>query len=248
MTACLSSSTSSATSFSSSFSSLSQVLGVGIDVAHTARFTGVYERRGRRFLDKMLHPTECAHFLATLSHTHDDVGNRQRADYLAARWACKEALVKATGVRVLFPDVCLRRQHGDGERDDGVDDNSHADGAMALVRAQMSKLSFATQALDDADNHQSQPQQQQQQHLRYLALDVGGDSWQMLARRGIRLPRCGDSHDATTTPTSTTTTTTAAAVRTTTPECEVLVSVTHDGGFAAAVVLLQRVDGRSAEK
>ena len=63
------------------------ILGLGTDLVGIARIRGVYERQGRRFLDRVYTPDEQAYCLAA-----KDPGER-----LAARWAAKEAVMKALG-------------------------------------------------------------------------------------------------------------------------------------------------------
>lgn len=63
------------------------VTGLGIDLTAIARFDGMEERLWRYFLSE-----EEARELA-------DVSTPLRAQFLAVRWACKEAIFKATGRR-----------------------------------------------------------------------------------------------------------------------------------------------------
>ncbi len=61
------------------------VCGIGIDIVEVARVAGVAERHGERFLRRIYTPLE-------LAKVH---GNRNQ--YLAARFAAKEAAFKALG-------------------------------------------------------------------------------------------------------------------------------------------------------
>lgn len=61
------------------------IVGLGIDIAEMARLAKVYDKFGRRFLEKILTPAE----LATLPV--------QALPYIAGRFAAKEAAVKALG-------------------------------------------------------------------------------------------------------------------------------------------------------
>ncbi len=63
----------------------SMIVGLGIDIAEMARLAKVYEKFGRRFLEKFLTPTELASLPA------------QPLPYIAGRFAAKEAAVKALG-------------------------------------------------------------------------------------------------------------------------------------------------------
>lgn len=63
----------------------SMIVGLGIDIAEMARIAKVYEKFGRRFLDKFLTPAELASLPA------------RALPYIAGRFAAKEAAVKALG-------------------------------------------------------------------------------------------------------------------------------------------------------
>ena len=61
------------------------ILGLGTDLVGIARIRGVFERQGQRFLERVYTPAEQTYCLAA-----KDPGER-----LAARWAAKEAVMKA---------------------------------------------------------------------------------------------------------------------------------------------------------
>ncbi|EGW52611.1 MAG: holo-[acyl-carrier-protein] synthase [Desulfovibrio fairfieldensis] len=61
------------------------IVGLGIDIAEMARLAKVYDKFGRRFLEKILTPAELAALPA------------QALPYIAGRFAAKEAAVKALG-------------------------------------------------------------------------------------------------------------------------------------------------------
>lgn len=65
------------------------LLGVGLDVVEVDRIAGVMERRGERFLARILTPQE-----------RRDVGDPPRVPSVAARFAAKEAVAKAFGTGV----------------------------------------------------------------------------------------------------------------------------------------------------
>lgn len=85
-------------------------LGSRIGYAHrTATGSGTWTRMGsyrgnyaQRFLRKVLHPSEVEYY-HTLRH------EEEQARYAASRWAVKEACVKASGVRLFFPDICVHK-------------------------------------------------------------------------------------------------------------------------------------------
>ena len=63
------------------------IFGIGIDVLKAERIDGVLERRGERFIERLLMPEE----LAQLART------QRPKRFLAMRFAAKEAIVKAMG-------------------------------------------------------------------------------------------------------------------------------------------------------
>lgn len=77
-----------------------RLFGHGVDVAAMSRFTDVVSRFGDKFLNKCLHPSEFAAY-------HRIESPEAREKFLASRWAVKEAVVKATGKRLLFPEIAL---------------------------------------------------------------------------------------------------------------------------------------------
>lgn len=64
------------------------ILGLGLDVTELSRITRAWERFGNRFSARILHPEEAARFAAL---------SASRVIFLAARFAAKEAAVKALG-------------------------------------------------------------------------------------------------------------------------------------------------------
>lgn len=63
------------------------ILGLGTDLIGIARIAAVQARQGRRFLDRVYTAAELEYCLAA----------REPAERLAARWAAKEATMKALG-------------------------------------------------------------------------------------------------------------------------------------------------------
>ena len=63
------------------------ILGLGTDLIGVARIAAVHARQGRRFLDRVYTAAELDYCLAA----------REPAERLAARWAAKEAAMKALG-------------------------------------------------------------------------------------------------------------------------------------------------------
>lgn len=77
------------------------IYGIGTDLLAIKRIERAYKRHPKRFVEKLLSETEKKHFNKT----------SRPVNYLAKRWAAKEAFAKAcgTGIRspVLFPAISL---------------------------------------------------------------------------------------------------------------------------------------------
>ena len=77
------------------------IVGLGTDLVGVARIAGVHARQGARFLERVYTPDEIAYCLAATAP-----GER-----LAARWAAKEACMKALGtgwaLGVTFTQIAL---------------------------------------------------------------------------------------------------------------------------------------------
>ena len=89
--------------------------GIGTDIAHIPRFVRLLSDHALavRLQRKMLHPLEIAQVSSLQSAADPSSMHRQVAEFVASRWAVKEAVTKAFGARLLFPDIRLcspRRQ------------------------------------------------------------------------------------------------------------------------------------------
>lgn len=83
------------------------IVGLGVDICSVQRMAQVVDRHGQRFLDRVFVPEEQAAFLQ----------RRSAPERLAARFAAKEALMKALGTGrsqgVSFLDIhVLNRESG----------------------------------------------------------------------------------------------------------------------------------------
>nr|PZN69698.1 MAG: 4'-phosphopantetheinyl transferase [Bacillota bacterium] len=65
------------------------ILGTGVDIVAVERLARAVDRHGERFLRRVFTPAELAYC---------ESGRRQRAQRLAARFAAKEAVLKALGI------------------------------------------------------------------------------------------------------------------------------------------------------
>lgn len=80
------------------------IFGIGTDILHIPRIEKAFQRHPQRFAEKLLSPLE------QLEYQQKTAPDKQ-VNYLAKRWAVKEAFAKAcgTGLRepVLFPHISL---------------------------------------------------------------------------------------------------------------------------------------------
>ena len=77
-----------------------QIYGIGVDIVSISRIKRLHERYGDRFLKKAYHQEEIEIFQNCKQHCVN------KYDYLASRWAAKEAVQKAiSSPRILFPEI-----------------------------------------------------------------------------------------------------------------------------------------------
>ncbi len=86
------------------------IVGIGVDVVHIPRIRSAIERWQERFLERVFTPDEVAYARR----------RRDPAEHLAARFAAKEATLKALGtglsMGVRWREVEVRRARGEGPR------------------------------------------------------------------------------------------------------------------------------------
>ena len=82
------------------------LLGLGVDIVECARIGSLWERHGARFLERCFRPEELAPVLAR--------PRPAAVPALAARWAAKEAFLKAVGglPGVVYRDIAVVREAG----------------------------------------------------------------------------------------------------------------------------------------
>ena len=78
------------------------IKGIGVDLVQISRITRILEGKiSSRFLNRVLHVKERAEYQSFTSA-------KRRSEFVASRWAYKEAIVKATGnKKIIFNKVCL---------------------------------------------------------------------------------------------------------------------------------------------
>jgi holo-[acyl-carrier-protein] synthase len=75
---------------------------VGIDIVDIRRIAKMLERHGERFLVKVFTPAEVSYAVTT----------RRQEEFLAGRFAAKEAFMKASGRRLAFRDIEVQSDSG----------------------------------------------------------------------------------------------------------------------------------------
>ena len=75
------------------------IYGIGVDIAYIPRFQRTISLFEKRFLQRAFHPAEILQF-----HLLPKDGNH-RCNFVASRWAAKEAAYKAFGTKILFADI-----------------------------------------------------------------------------------------------------------------------------------------------
>jgi holo-[acyl-carrier-protein] synthase len=75
---------------------------IGIDIVDIRRIAKMLERHGGRFLEKVFTPAEVSYAVTT----------RRKEEYLAGRFAAKEAFMKASGRRLVFRDIEVLSESG----------------------------------------------------------------------------------------------------------------------------------------
>lgn len=78
--------------------------GIGIDIVEVDRIREILSRRGKRFLERLFTPREIAYALSARSPL--------REERLAARFAAKEAFIKALGRPVPFREIEVVNEDG----------------------------------------------------------------------------------------------------------------------------------------
>ena len=77
------------------------IIGMGTDLIAVQRIKKIYQRHPQRFLERTYHPEEQAYCLKA----------KDPAERLAARWAAKEAVMKALGTGwaqgIQFPHIAI---------------------------------------------------------------------------------------------------------------------------------------------
>ena len=86
------------------------IFGIGVDIVKVSRIARLVERYGGRFLRRAFHPLEIARHERYVASGLVSKGS----EFLASRWAVKEATLKAfNGYRIPFPNVHVLKGGGD---------------------------------------------------------------------------------------------------------------------------------------
>ena len=119
------------------------IYGIGTDIAHIPRFVRLLSDHAlrARLQRKMLHPLEIQQVSSIRASAAVNADVRV-AEYVAGRWAVKEAVTKAFGARLLFPDIYL---HSPNRTLNAAAVSTHTATAPALS-AQVSVAAAATPA------------------------------------------------------------------------------------------------------
>jgi holo-[acyl-carrier protein] synthase len=78
------------------------IRGIGIDLVDVQRFKGVMERCGKRFIERVFTEEEIRYCK----------GKHKPHIYFAARFASKEAVIKAVGKTIPFRDIEVLKEEG----------------------------------------------------------------------------------------------------------------------------------------
>ncbi|TNV75148.1 hypothetical protein FGO68_gene14064 [Halteria grandinella] len=93
-----------------------RIFGVGTDICSVQRMTHMIDRGPQfldRFLKRVLHDQEIEEF-KKINQSQEDV--KQAGQYLASRWAFKEAMVKASGnTGLYYPGMYLKKGENKGK-------------------------------------------------------------------------------------------------------------------------------------
>lgn len=102
---------------------------VGIDIVDIARIGRALDRHGERFLEKVCAPSEIARAKKL----------RRPQEYLAGRFAAKEAFMKASGRRLAWTEIEVLNEEGrpfivyQGKRYNGVSISHERSYAVSVV-------------------------------------------------------------------------------------------------------------------
>ena len=97
---------------------IARIVGVGTDITSVGRMLDIIKRGGsfeQRFLKRVLHPVEMGEYSKIREGGEEEW--QRAAQYMASRWAFKEAMVKASGnTRLLYPGMYLKKkEEGSGK-------------------------------------------------------------------------------------------------------------------------------------
>ena len=89
----------------------SLIFGCGCDVVRMSRIKNTYVKFGKRFLLRAYHPTEIVEFESLAATTTTTEPTTKQIQFLASRWAVKEAVTKAlVQHRISFSDMSVTKR------------------------------------------------------------------------------------------------------------------------------------------
>ena len=89
----------------------SLIFGCGCDVVRMSRIKNTYVKFGKRFLLRAYHPTEIVEFESLAATTSTTEPTTKQIQFLASRWAVKEAVTKAlVQHRISFSDMSVTKR------------------------------------------------------------------------------------------------------------------------------------------
>lgn len=110
---------------------IKQIYGIGIDIVSISRIKRVHEKYGDRFLSKAYHEKEIEIF------KNNKIDNVNKYNYLASRWAVKEAMQKAVSTpRLLFPEIFVTKN----SNMDDVDNGNHKKRPLLKVEGKAAEV------------------------------------------------------------------------------------------------------------
>eukprot|EP01134_Creolimax_fragrantissima_P006944 CFRG6944T1 len=112
------------------------IRGLGVDLVQVARIQTAVQRSGKRFLEKIYLPSEIDEY-----HTKLQASEASAFQYLASRWAVKEAVYKAVHPHIVgWQDSSVRKLSTGGPE---LNASPHLQSVLTEIGAKKSFLSIS---------------------------------------------------------------------------------------------------------